>query len=63
MLEMIKLLGENYAEILLALSMLVGAAEIIVRLTPTQEDDGFVERVGKVLRKIMDFLKVPNAKK
>lgn len=38
-------------------------AEAITRLTPTETDDGFVERMGAVIRKILDFLKVPNVKK
>jgi hypothetical protein len=38
-------------------------AELIVRLTPTKEDDGFVERVGKVIRMILDFLRIPNSRR
>lgn len=37
-------------------------AEFVVRLTPTQKDDGAVERVGKFIRNIFDALKVPNKK-
>lgn len=39
---------------------LLAIAELIVRLTPTEKDNGAVERVGAVIRKILDFLKVPN---
>lgn len=63
MFDLIKFLGANYAEILMALSMIVGAAEIITRVTPTKEDDSFVERIGKGLRKVMDLLRIPNVKK
>jgi len=54
----------NYMEVFAILGMLVAAAEAIVRLTPTKKDDGAVERVGNILRRIMDFLKIPkNIKK
>jgi len=53
----------NYINIFLVLSGLVGVAEMVVRLTPTKADDGAVERIGKILRSIMDFLKIPNIKK
>lgn len=46
----------------LILALLV-VAELVVRLTPTKTDDGAVERVGKVIRRVLDFLKVPNVKK
>lgn len=40
-------------------------AEAIVRLTPTEKDDGAVERLGKRIRQVLDMLdKVfPNLKK
>lgn len=41
---------------------LLTVAEMIVRLTPTQKDDGAVERLGKVIRKILDMLPIPNKK-
>lgn len=53
----------NYMEVFAILGMLVAAAEAIVRLTPTKKDDGAVERVGNILRRVMDFLKIPNIKK
>jgi len=53
----------NYIDMFMALSMLVAALEMVVRLTPTKADDGFVERLGSWNRKIMDFLKIPNIKK
>ena len=42
---------------------LISVAEVVVRLTPTKKDDGAVERIGYIVRKIMDFLKLPNLKK
>lgn len=48
------------AEVAVALLMLVGAAEIIVRLTPTKVDDGAVERIGKLLKSGLDKVGLPN---
>lgn len=53
----------NYENLFLALSALVAFAELAVRFTPTEKDDGFVERIGGYLRKVMDFVKLPNKKK
>lgn len=39
-------------EILEAVGLLIGASTIIARLTPTQTDDKFVERVRKVFENI-----------
>ena len=54
--------GAAIAGILLTL---VGIAEAIVRLTPTEKDDTAVERVGKWIRKAIDYASkvVPNKKK
>lgn len=41
---------------------LLTAAEMVVRLTPTQKDDTAVERIGKFIRRLFDLLKVPNVK-
>jgi len=54
---------DNYVIILEAAMALVVAAEVITRLTPTKKDDGFVERIGGIIRKTMDLLKIPNIKK
>lgn len=47
------------------IGMLLTIAEAVVRLTPTEKDDGAVERIGKRLRQAFDVLvKVfPNLKK
>lgn len=42
---------------------LLAVVEFIVRLTPTEKDNGAVERIGAIIRKVLDVLKVPNAKK
>jgi len=48
-----------------AVLALLAFAELVVRLTPTEKDDGAVERIGKKVRKWVDMLdKVfPNIKK
>lgn len=53
----------HYKDIGLALAGLVSVAEIVVRMTPTEKDDGAVERIGGVIKKGLDLLKIPNVKK
>lgn len=50
----------NYAACFAFLASIVVSAEIICRLTPTTKDDTVLEKIGKVLKGIMDFLKIPN---
>lgn len=59
-MDMIKWVMENYVEMLIALGSLTAALEIIVRLTPTKTDDGFLQRFGGMLKQLMDALKIPN---
>jgi hypothetical protein len=54
---------ENYVNALQALTALVVAGELITRMTPTKDDDGFVSRIGDKLDWLLDFLKVPNLRK
>lgn len=56
-------LVESKEELALAVMTLLTFLEVVVRLTPTKKDDGAMERVGKVVRKVFDFLKIPNVKK
>ena len=63
MSELFNFLLSNYQSIFSILLALVGVAEIVVRLTPSKEDDGAVERVGKLIRQFMDLLRIPNVKK
>lgn len=51
---------EELAEALLALLALMA---IIVRLTPTEKDDGVFAIIDKWVNKVFDFLKLPNTKK
>ena len=62
-MEILNFLKDNYQLILQVLGAIVVVAELVVRMTPTEKDDSAVERIGGILRKIMDFLKVPNVKK
>lgn len=56
-IEWLLLNKEALAVVVLAL---ITFAETVVRLTPTKSDDGAVERVGKIVKKIFDFCKIPN---
>lgn len=60
---MIDFLKENYGNLFLLALSIVSVAEIVVRFTPTTKDDSAVERIGSIIRKIMDFFKIPNIKK
>lgn len=60
MKEFIAWIMEHYDDVGLVLAALVGVAELVVRLTPTQKDDGAVQRIGSIVKKVLDFLKVPN---
>ncbi len=53
-------LNEHYLDLGAAVLGLYAFVELIVRVTPTKADDTVLERVGKVLKKLMDFLKIPN---
>ena len=63
MMDVIYWFINHWDELAMALAMIFGGAEMIVRLTPTKEDDGFMERVGKWIRILLDGAKVPNVKK
>ena len=60
MIEFITGNKELIAEAVLAL-LAVGA--IIVRLTPTEKDDGIFAKIDAAVNKVFDFLKLPNNKK
>ena len=47
----------------LILSATYPVLELITRITPTKKDDTLLERAGKLVRKIMDILGIPNMKK
>jgi hypothetical protein len=53
---------DNYVEFFSSLGVIMVGIEMLVRLTPTKKDDTAAERVGEKLRKIMDFMKIPNPK-
>lgn len=61
-LEAYNWLQTNGAVLVAIIMGALSVAEMIVRLTPTQKDDGAVERVGKFIRNAFDFMKVPNKK-
>jgi len=61
-MELVNWLKDNYVQLLLTVSSVLAAAELVTRFTPTKKDDAFLERAGSYLRKLMDLLKVPNNK-
>lgn len=63
MTEVISWIKDNYLNIFAVLSGLVAVAEVVVRFTPTEKDDGAVQRIGGYLKKVMDWLKIPNRTK
>lgn len=53
----------EYIKLIPALLLaLVALAEIVVRFTKTEKDDGFVQRVGSIIKRVLDVFKVPNRK-
>lgn len=56
-------ISANWYGILMAGSIILAAAEFIVRLTPTKSDDGFVQRIANGYNKIFELLKVPNIRR
>ena len=63
MSEAFKWITENYVQLIYLAFAIISVAEIVVRFTPTEKDDGAVERIGYFVRKLADFLKIPNLKK
>ena len=63
LLPIIEFVKANLAGLGAVVLSALALAEAVVRLTPTQTDDGFVQRVGAVITKVLDWLKVPNLKK
>ena len=46
-----------------AIGLLLAVAEAITRLTPTKIDDGFIMRLGKIVKWFFDTVKIPNIKR
>lgn len=53
-------IAANYQNVFYFLLALVGVLEMLFRIIKTEKPLSFLERVGAVLRQIMDFLKIPN---
>lgn len=56
-------LQQNYFNIVALVTAMITLAEAVVRLTPTEKDDGAVQRAGEAIKKFLDLIKVPNASK
>jgi hypothetical protein len=41
----------------------LAVAETVTRLTPTKKDDGFIQRIGSVVNRVFDLVKIPNRMK
>jgi hypothetical protein len=63
MIEKIQWAKDNFLNIIQIVTLVVVAAELITRLTPTKTDDGAVKRLGEQLDKLLTFLKVPNLRR
>lgn len=50
--QIIQYIIENKVAILIAVESLIIAAAAIAKLTPTQKDDNFIEKVRKFLEKL-----------
>jgi len=62
-LEFWAYMSANWYGILIAGGAILTAAELVVRLTPTANDDAFVQRIANVYNKLFELLKVPNIKR
>jgi hypothetical protein len=52
---------DNWMDLIVAMSLLLMAAQAIVKLTPTKKDDSFLERLNGLFEKFLTF--VPNVKR
>lgn len=62
-----EMVGVLFTALFAALVAVGGFAELVVRLTPTKNDDGFMERIGSFIKAAgekvswgLDKLKIPN---
>ena len=58
--EMVWFLQANWDLLVATVLAFLAFLELAVRLTPTKTDDGAVERIGIIVKKVFDLLKVPN---
>jgi hypothetical protein len=61
MLELKDWFMANWQDMVYGVLLLVLVGEVIVRLTPTKSDDGFIFRVGKYMDQLLKWF--PNVKK
>ncbi len=59
LLELIKFLQSNWLDISSAIAAVIGAASIIVKITPSQKDDSFLLPVIKFLGKYVALNRDP----
>ena len=51
---------ENWGEVSVLIGTIIGVAEVVVRMFPTIDEGGAVERVGGMIKKFLDMMKFPN---
>ena len=56
-----KWISDNWPQVVIIVSGLLATAEAITKMTPTESDDSFVERIGKSWTKIIAW--IPSNKK
>ena len=62
-MEVLTWIKDHYQDVISIIAGFMVVAGLIVRLTPTEKDDGVFATVDKYWNKLLDFLKVPNVKK
>jgi hypothetical protein len=62
MLDLWNWLVANYVQVALILGAIVALGEMIVKLTPTTTDDGFVTRVGQLVTWLLKLIGSSNTK-
>ena len=50
-MEILKWFSENWSDVCVAISAVIGAASIVVKLTPTLKDDDFILPIVKFVAK------------
>lgn len=64
MSDILKFIGESYAEILILLGSFIGFLEIILsRFWPSKKRTSVLMKIAKMIHTLLDWLKVPDVKR
>ena len=55
-------ISENLDTIIYIVLALIGLAELLVKLTPTENDDAIIKKIASIVSKLIDLF-IPNLKK